>query len=65
MAVKTLNFENVIIHFPKIVFKKRTKNDQHKKEQETPLHESGQTGLGGEIETLVNEARIHFKDGGQ
>jgi hypothetical protein len=64
MAIKTLKCNNIIIEFPTIKFK-RTKNDQHKEEQNEPVHGTGQTGSGGEIEALVRKARIRYKDGGQ
>jgi hypothetical protein len=64
MVIKNLKFNDVVIHFPTINFKK-VKNDKHKEEQEESLHDLGQSGSCGEIETLVREARLHFKDGGQ
>ena len=66
MAIITLKCKNVIMHFPKITFKPRSKkNDKHKKRQEKSLHDAGQAGSGGVIEALVDAARICFKDGGQ
>jgi len=59
MAIKTLKCQDVIIKFPKITFKKRKKDDQHKEEQKQPIYGAGQDRLSGEIETLVREARLH------
>ena len=63
MAIKTLKCQDVIINFPKITFKKRKKDDQHKEEQKQSVYDPGQDRLGREIETLVREARLHLKDG--
>lgn len=66
MATKNLTFNNVIIDFPKIIFKKGGKSsDQYKEKQKQSLHDIGQLGSGGEIEALVREARLHLKNGGQ
>ena len=63
MAIKELKFQDVIIEFPKIKFKRRTKNDQHKEEQKQSVHDIRQDRLSREIETLVRETRLHLKDG--
>ena len=66
MATKNLTFNNVIIDFPKIIFKKGGKSsDQHKEKQKQSLYDVGQLRSGGEIEALVREARLHLKNGGQ
>lgn len=63
MAIKELKFQDVIIDFPKIKFKRRTKNDQHKEKQKQSVYDPGQDRLSREIETLVRETRLHLKDG--
>lgn len=63
MSIKTLKFKDVIIDFPTIKF--RSKNDQHKEEQNEPVHDAGQAGSGGEIEALVRKARVRYQNGGQ
>ena len=64
MAVITLKMKDIEVDFPQIIMKRKT-NDKHKKRQAKSLHETGQSGLGREIKTLVGEARIRFKDGRQ
>jgi len=65
MAIKELKFQDVIIDFPKIKFKQRQKNDQHKEEQKQSVHDPRQDRLSREIEALVRETRLHLKDGRQ
>lgn len=66
MATKNLTFNDVIIDFPRIIFKKGGKSsDQHKEKPKQSLYDIGQLRSGREIEALVREARLYLKDGGQ